>query len=71
MFLHNYFDGHRSGDTAGLARLSLIAVLTLYLIGFLNRTFPGENAKIRAFCGGEKLKAAAVYRAQINQCVAP
>jgi hypothetical protein len=56
---------------AGLAALSLIPVLTLYLIGFLNRIFPGENAKNRAFCGGEKLKAAAVYHAAINQGAGP
>jgi hypothetical protein len=41
--------------------------LTLYLTDFLNRIFPGENAKNRDFSGEEKLKAAAVYLAQINQ----
>jgi hypothetical protein len=45
--------------------------LKLYLIGFLNRTFSAENAKIRAFSGGEKLQAAAVYRIQINQGAVP
>jgi hypothetical protein len=37
----------------------------------LNRTFPGENAKNRAFCGGEKLETAAVYHNAINHGAAP
>jgi hypothetical protein len=41
--------------------------MTLYLTDFLNRTFSRQNAQIRAFYGGEKLRAAAVYHAGINQ----
>jgi hypothetical protein len=38
----------------------------LHLTDFLNRTFAGENAQNRAFCGGEKLKAVRLYHAAIN-----
>jgi hypothetical protein len=55
----------------GLGRLSLIQALRLYLTDFLNRTFPGENAKIRAFSGGEKLKTAAVYQTRIKHDAGP
>src|SRR5208337_2402710 len=38
----------------------------IYLTDFLNRTFAGENAKNRAFCGGEIFKSAPVYHSGIN-----
>jgi hypothetical protein len=47
--------------------LSLIRALKLYLTDFLKCIFLRENAKNRAFSGGEKLKAAAVYQTVINQ----
>jgi hypothetical protein len=68
MFLHRFFENCGCGGAACVAPLSLIQDLKLYLIGFLNRTFPGENAKNRAFFGGEKLKSTAVYRSGIK-CV--
>jgi hypothetical protein len=67
MFLHDYFWNNGSRDAPCIARFSLIPVLKLYLRDFLNRTFSGENAKNHAFCGGEKLNAAAVYPTLINQ----
>jgi hypothetical protein len=71
MFLRSYFQSSGSQDAAGLPPLSLIAALTLYLTDFLKRTILRENAKNRAFSGGQKLKAAAVYPPGINQGGAP
>jgi hypothetical protein len=33
----------------------------------LKRAFPGENAKFRAFCGGEKLETEHLYHPSINE----
>jgi hypothetical protein len=66
VFLHSYSEAYASGSAAGLAPLWLIPALKLYLTDFLKRTFPGENALNHAFCGGKKLKAAAVYQASFN-----
>ena len=38
----------------------------LILTGFLKRIFPGENAKNRAFYGGEKMKPARLYHTRIK-----
>jgi hypothetical protein len=40
--------------------------MKLYLTDFLNRTFPGENAKNRDFSGKEKMKAAAIYHVRVK-----
>jgi hypothetical protein len=69
--LRSYSGNCGSRDAAGSARLSLIAVLELYLTDFLKCIFPGENAKYRAFCGRKKLKAASVYPPAINQSAVP
>jgi hypothetical protein len=66
MFSHNYFEKHGFGNEAGLARLSLIADLTLYLTACQESTYAGRNTKNRAFLGAEKMKAAAVYQARIK-----
>jgi hypothetical protein len=71
MFLLSYFDRVGFRAAVGLPPLSLISVLTLYLTDFLNRIFPGENAKNHAFYGEEKSKPAAVYRRRINQGAGP
>jgi hypothetical protein len=66
MFLQSYSERGGSRDVTGLAALSLMPVLRIYLTDFLNRTFSRENAKNHPFCGGEKMKTAAVYHAVIN-----
>jgi hypothetical protein len=71
MFLMSYSKSCSSRNAAGLARLSLIAALTLYLTDFLNRTFPGENTKNHAFSGRKKSKAAAVYQIPVKDGAAP
>jgi hypothetical protein len=38
----------------------------LYLTDFLNRVFLGENAKNRAFYGGEKSTAVSIYHSGVN-----
>jgi hypothetical protein len=38
----------------------------LTLTDFLNRTFAGENAKCRDFCGGNKSERDPLYHAGIN-----
>jgi hypothetical protein len=67
LFLLSYFESIGSGGGSLPAPVGLIAVLRLYLTDFLTRAFSGENAQNRAFCGGQKLEAAAVYPAPINQ----
>jgi hypothetical protein len=67
MFLLSLFRGRGLQRRRRFALLWLIAALRLYLTDFLKCTFRGENAQNRAFSGGEKLKAAAVYCANINQ----
>jgi hypothetical protein len=71
MFLNSYSEFRSFRDAAAFARLWLIRVLKLYLTDFLNRIFPGEIAKFRAFFGMEKMKTAAVNRPVINQVAAP
>jgi len=66
MFLLDYFDKRGVKDMPGVARLSLIWLLQLYLTDFLKSTFLRENAKNRGFYGAEKLKTATVYPSGIN-----
>jgi hypothetical protein len=66
MFLIDYFNDFGCVDVAGCAPLLLIAALKLYLTDFLNRTFPGENAKNRDFFGGKIFKARLVYQPSIK-----
>jgi hypothetical protein len=65
--LLSYFENAGFAGAAAFTPLWLTPVLRLYLTDFLKCTFRGENAQNRAFSGGEKLKAAAVYCANINQ----
>jgi hypothetical protein len=67
MFFQDYFCDRGLGTAIRPAPLWLNSVLKVYLTDFLNRTFPGENAKNRAFCGVEKMEAASVYQLHVNQ----
>jgi hypothetical protein len=56
----------RPSWSTGRALPWLIRKLDLYLTDFLKRTFPGENAKIHAFCGVEIFRTRRVYQSGVN-----